>query len=134
MVVGKNGKGRGRAARFQSSRDDERPRHAGAMESRSRAQSGVTAHPPRQRLYLITPLVDDAASFAPELERALGSGDVAAVLLRLAQGGERSLIERVKTIGAALQSRHIAPVPDAHAAIVARAVAHGAHLTGVTTS
>jgi thiamine-phosphate pyrophosphorylase len=102
------------------------------MESRSRAQSGVTAHPPRQRLYLITPLVDDAASFAPELERALGSGDVAAVLLRLAQGGERSLIERVKTIGAAVQSRDIALVVDGHPEIVARAGADGGHLTGIT--
>jgi thiamine-phosphate pyrophosphorylase len=102
------------------------------MESRSRAQSGVTAHPPRQRLYLITPLVDDAASFAPELERALGSGDVAAVLLRLAQGGERSLIERVKTIGAVVQSRDIALIVDGHAEIVARAGADGSHLTGVT--
>jgi thiamine-phosphate pyrophosphorylase len=102
------------------------------MESGSRAQSGVTAHPPRQRLYLITPLVDDAASFAPELERALGSGDVATVLLRLAQGGERSLIERVKTIGAAVQSRDIALVVDGHPEIVARAGADGAHLTGIT--
>jgi thiamine-phosphate pyrophosphorylase len=86
----------------------------------------------RQRLYLITPLVDDAASFAPELERALGSGDVAAVLLRLAQGGERSLIERVKTIGAAVQSRDTALVVDGHPEIVARAGADGSHLTGIT--
>jgi thiamine-phosphate pyrophosphorylase len=102
------------------------------MESRSRAQSGVTARKPRQRLYLITPLVDDAAGFAAELERALGSGDVAAVLLRLAQGGERSLIERVKIIGAAVQSRDIALVVDGHPEIVARAGADGSHLTGVT--
>jgi len=92
----------------------------------------VTAHPPRQRLYLITPLVDDAASFAPELERVLGSGDVAAVLLRLAQGGELSLIERVKTIGAAVHSRDIALVVDGHPEIVARAGADGSHLTGIT--
>ena len=87
---------------------------------------------PRQRLYLITPLVDDAASFAAELERTLGSGDVAAVLLRLAQGGERSLIERVKTIGAAVQSRDIALLVDGHPEIVARAGADGSHLTGIT--
>ena len=87
---------------------------------------------PRQQLYLITPLVDDAASFAAELERALGAGDVAAVLLRLAQSGERSLIERVKTIGAAVQSRDIALVVDGHPEIVARAGADGAHLTGIT--
>ena len=86
----------------------------------------------RQRLYLITPLVDDAASFAPQLERALGSGDVAAVLLRLAQGGERSLVERVKSIGAVVQSRDIALIVDGHAEIVARAGADGSHLTGLT--
>jgi thiamine-phosphate pyrophosphorylase len=89
------------------------------------------SRPPHQRLYLITPLVDDASSFAAELERAVGGGDIAAVLLRLAQGGERSLIERVKTIGAVVQSRNIALVVDGHPEIVARAGADGSHLTGV---
>jgi thiamine-phosphate pyrophosphorylase len=106
------------------------------MESRPRTQSGVTSQGRtsfRQRLYLITPPVADAAHFAAVLEPALGSGDVAAVLLRLAEGGERTLIERVKAITAAVQPREIALVVDGHADIVAHAGADGAHLTGIAT-
>jgi thiamine-phosphate pyrophosphorylase len=53
---------------------------------------------PRQRLYLVTPPISDPASFAGALEQALGAGDVAAVLLRLADGGERAVIERTNHI------------------------------------
>jgi thiamine-phosphate pyrophosphorylase len=84
-----------------------------------------------QRLYLVTPQVADAASFAAALERALDYGDIAAVLLRLAEGGERTLIERVKLVAAVVQPREIALVVDGHPDIVARAGADGAHLTGV---
>ena len=61
----------------------------------------------RQRLYLVTPAIDDAASFVTTLERALGAGDVAVVLLRLADAAERELIERTKRIAALAQSRLI---------------------------
>jgi thiamine-phosphate pyrophosphorylase len=44
---------------------------------------------PAPRLYLVTPRVDDAAAFARELTPALAAGDIAAVLLRLADAGER---------------------------------------------
>jgi thiamine-phosphate pyrophosphorylase len=84
-----------------------------------------------QRLYLITPPVSDAARFAGELEHALGAGDVAAVLLRLADDGERALIERTKHIAGIVQPREIALVVDNRPEIVARAGADGAHLTGV---
>jgi len=86
-----------------------------------------------QRLYLVTPPVADAAEFATALEPALSSGDVAAVLLRLAEGGERTLIERVKIITAVVQPREIALVVDGHADVVARAGADGAHLSGIAT-
>jgi len=86
---------------------------------------------PPQRLYLATPAIDDAAAFAAELDRALGAGDIAAVLLRLADGGERALIERTKQIAAAVQSRDVALVVDNRPEIVARAGADGAHLSGV---
>ena len=88
---------------------------------------------PRQRLYLITPPIDDAARFVDALERALGSADIAAVLLRLAHADERGLIERTKIIAATAQARDIALVVDGHPEIVARAGADGAHLTGITT-
>jgi thiamine-phosphate pyrophosphorylase len=103
------------------------------MESRSRAQSGVIATNLAQRLYLITPPIDDAAGFAAALEPVLGSGDIAAVLLRLTEGSERTLIERAKIMAAAVQRRDIALVVDGHPEIVARAGADGAHLSGVTT-
>jgi len=63
----------------------------------------VTAASPRQRLYLVTPAISDPALFTGELERALDAGDIAAVLLRLADDGERALIERTKHIAAVVQ-------------------------------
>lgn len=87
----------------------------------------------RQRLYLVTPPIEDAARFVGELERALDGADIAAVLLRLAQADERGLIERTKIIAATVQARDIALVVDGHPEIVARAGADGAHLSGITT-
>jgi thiamine-phosphate pyrophosphorylase len=92
----------------------------------------VTARPkPRQRLYLVTPAISDPAAFAGALEQAVGAGDIAAVLLRLADGGERALIERTKRIAAAAQPRDVALLIDNRPEIVARAGADGAHVSGV---
>ena len=85
---------------------------------------------PPQRLYLITPQVDDAVAFVGEIDHALSAGDIAAVLLRLADDGERTLIERTKHIAAAVQRRDIALLVDNRPEIVARAGADGAHLSG----
>jgi len=85
---------------------------------------------PRQRLYLITPQIDDAAAFVRELDHALSAGDIAAVLLRLADAGERALIERTKHIAAVVQRRDIALLVDSRPEIVARAAADGAHVSG----
>jgi thiamine-phosphate pyrophosphorylase len=102
------------------------------MESRSRAEGRVTrTDAPRQRLYLVTPRVEDAASFAREVDLALTAGDVAAVLLRLADGDERKQIEAAKTIAAAVQRRDVALLLDGHAEIAARAGADGAHISGI---
>jgi len=98
--------------------------------SSSPASRGRTS-PPRQRLYLVTPPISDPALFADELGRALSAGDVAAVLLRLADDGERTLIERTKAIAAVVQRRDVALVIDNRPEIVVRAGADGAHLTGV---
>ena len=91
----------------------------------------MTATSPRQRLYLVTPAIGDPAPFAGGLEHALGAGDIAAVLLRLADGGERALIERTKHIAAVVQPRDVALVVDNRPEIVARAGADGAHLSGI---
>jgi len=84
-----------------------------------------------QRLFLFTPVLDDTAAFTRELDAALNAGDIAAVLLRLAEADERTLIERAKAMSAPVQRRDVALLIDGHAGIVARAGADGAHLDGV---
>jgi thiamine-phosphate pyrophosphorylase len=102
------------------------------MESGSRTESRVTRDDaPRQRLYLVTPRIEDPAPFAREIDHALAAGDVAAVLLRLADGEARAQIERAKAIGAAVQRRDVALLLDGHAEIAARAGADGAHISGI---
>jgi thiamine-phosphate pyrophosphorylase len=101
------------------------------MEGRSRAESGVTR--PRQRFYLFTPPLDDPAPFTGEIEAALAAADVAAVLLRLAESDERTLIGHVKAAAKLVQRRDVALLIDGRAEIAARAGADGAHLTGIET-
>jgi thiamine-phosphate pyrophosphorylase len=86
---------------------------------------------PQPRLYLMTPQIADAAPFSPQLAAALAAGDVAAVLLRLAEGDERSLINRIKTLCPVVQDRGAALLLDGHVDLVARGGADGAHLTGI---
>ena len=86
---------------------------------------------PRQRLYLVTPRLDDTASFAGELGAILDAADVAAVLLRLADTDERTLISRAKLIAPTIQRRDIALLLDNRPDIVARVGADGGHLTGI---
>src|SRR5271168_973325 len=88
---------------------------------------------PHQRLYLFTPILDDTESFAPKLDAALASADIAAVLLRLAHADERTLINRAKAVATAVQRRDVALLLDGHAELVARAGADGSHLTGIET-
>jgi thiamine-phosphate pyrophosphorylase len=58
------------------------------------------------------------------------AGDVAAILLRLADADERTLINRAKAVAAVVQERDAALLLDGHIELVARAGADGAHLTG----
>jgi thiamine-phosphate pyrophosphorylase len=85
---------------------------------------------PTPRLYLITPPIADAPDFTRQLAAALDAGDIAAVLLRLADADERSLINRVKALAAPIQDKGAALLLDGRVELVARAGADGAHLTG----
>jgi thiamine-phosphate pyrophosphorylase len=85
----------------------------------------------RPRLYLVTPELGDPASFLADLDAALGAADVAAVLLRLADADERTLVDRAKMIAAAVQRRDTALILDGRIDIVGRAGADGAHLIGI---
>ena len=86
---------------------------------------------PAPRLTLVTPRLQAAAGFAPLLAAALAAGDVAAVLLRLAETDERSLINGAKALAPIAQDKGAALLLDGHAALVARAGCDGAHLTGI---
>jgi thiamine-phosphate pyrophosphorylase len=83
------------------------------------------------RLYLFTPLLDDAAAFVAALDRALPAADIAAVLLRLNDADERSLINRIKSVAGVVQRRDIALLVEGRPELVGRAGADGAHLTGI---
>ena len=83
------------------------------------------------RLYLVAMLGDDPAATAAALVPALGAGDVAAVLLRLAAADERTLINRIKEIAPAVQDRGIALLLDGRVDLAARAGADGAHVSGI---
>jgi thiamine-phosphate pyrophosphorylase len=85
---------------------------------------------PAPRLYLITPPLADPSGFTRQLTAAL-EGDVAAVLLRLADIDERTLINCAKTLAPAVQSKDAALLLDGRPDLVARAGADGAHLTGL---
>lgn len=85
---------------------------------------------PTPRLYLVTPPIADASEFSPRLTAALDAGDVAAVLLRLADADERSLINRIKALAAPVQDKGAALLLDGRVELVARSGADGAHLTG----
>lgn len=95
----------------------------------SRRQKVATRSIPR--LYLVIPTVEATPAFARDLISTLGAADIAAVLLRLANGEEGTLIECVKTIAPLAQDRAIALVLDGRPDIAIRAGADGAHLTGI---
>jgi len=86
---------------------------------------------PRQRLNLATPALDDTALFARELDAALATADIAAVLIRLADADERTLINRAKAITAVVQQRDVAALLDGRPELVGRVGADGAHITGI---
>jgi thiamine-phosphate pyrophosphorylase len=83
------------------------------------------------RLYLVTPSVADPAAIAGDLADALNAAAIAAVLLRLAQGDERVLLQRIKALRILIQSNGAALLLDGHASLTARAEADGAHLLGI---
>jgi thiamine-phosphate pyrophosphorylase len=97
--------------------------------------------PEAARLYLVTPVLEDA-SFAPTLAEACRGGAVAAVLLRLAPADERSLINLVKALGPSVQDHGAALVVTIEgevdlskvdlANVAVRGGADGAHASGAS--
>jgi len=83
------------------------------------------------RLYLATPEIDDPSQLAAGLPGLLAAADVAAVLLRLKQTDQRTLISRIKALAPVVQDGGAALLLDGHVELAARAGADGAHLTGI---
>lgn len=90
----------------------------------------MTTQNPPTRLMLVTPPVADADAMAFKLMQAQAGGDLAAVLLRLTDGDERSRIERVKRLAGPVQGANVALVVEDNALVAARGGADGVHLTG----
>jgi len=86
---------------------------------------------PAPRLYLATPEVDDPSQLASQLPKLLAAADIAAVLLRLKQTDQKTMIARVKALVPAVQNAGAALLLDGHVELVARAGADGAHLNGL---
>lgn len=86
---------------------------------------------PAPRLYLATPAVDDPAALVAELPGLLAAADVAAVLLRLKETDQRTMITRIKALAPPVQKAGAALLVEGHAELVARGGADGAHLPGI---
>lgn len=84
----------------------------------------------KPRIVLVTPPVDDAARFGPQLAAACSAADIAAVVLRLATAEDAVQIERVRILGAALPESSPILLLDGHANLVSRSVADGVQLKG----
>ena len=85
------------------------------------------------RLYLITPPLSgaDLDAFAPRFAEALGAGDVASALVRVAPGAEgdaKRIVQRLVELAA---PRDVATLVENDARLVARVGADGAHVTGI---
>lgn len=90
----------------------------------------MTTHSSPTRLMLVTPPVDDADAMAFRLMQAMAGGDVAAILVRLAPGDDRSRIERVKRLAGPVQGNNVALIVEDNALVASRGGADGVHLTG----
>ena len=86
---------------------------------------------PAPRLYLATPELDDPSRLVAELPGLLAAADVAAVLVRLKQTDQRTMISRIKALAPVVQNAGAALLIEGHAELVARGGADGAHLPGI---
>jgi thiamine-phosphate pyrophosphorylase len=83
------------------------------------------------RVYLLMPALDHASTSVEDVEAVLDPRNVAAVLVRLASGGEGRLEQNIKTIAPIIQRRDIALLTDGPPELAARTAADGAHCCGL---
>ncbi|WP_342360711.1 thiamine phosphate synthase [Terrarubrum flagellatum] len=83
---------------------------------------------PKPQIYLITPVIDDAAAFAPILRAAVERTRAASVLLRLGATDERGAINQLKILAPVAQKLDAAVLIESDATVAARGGADGVHL------
>lgn len=84
---------------------------------------------PKPRLYLATPPLSAAEAFASKLAETIKDTDIAAVLLRLANGDEASLLKIVSTLTPPVQKVGAALLVDGHTQIALRSQADGVQVS-----
>ncbi|ACB97079.1 thiamine phosphate synthase [Beijerinckia indica] len=80
------------------------------------------------RLYLITPLLDEAEAFAPRLKAALDAGDVACLLLRIADQARGDAKTIIRALTPLAQQRGVACLIEDDTQLAARADTDGVHI------
>ncbi len=82
------------------------------------------------RLFLITPLLDEAAPFLPLLEAALETADVACLLIRASTRDEGRIKALVRALLPVAQARGVACLVEHAPRVAARVGADGVHMAG----
>lgn len=87
---------------------------------------------PKPRLYLATPPLSAAEAFASRLTEAIKDVDVAAVLLRLVDGDDASLLKIIASLAPSVQKSGAALLIDGHPQVALRSTADGVHVSDPT--
>ena len=88
----------------------------------------------RARLFLITPRVVDAATFAPQLEAALAAGDVASLLIAPDAAPDVDLQAIAETLVPIAQKHDVAALVLGDSRVMGRARADGIHIEAGETA
>jgi thiamine-phosphate pyrophosphorylase len=75
--------------------------------------------------------MDDPSQLAAQLAGLLASADIAAVLLRLRETDQRTMISLIKALAPVVQDGGAALLLEGHVELAARGGADGAHLSGI---
>jgi thiamine-phosphate pyrophosphorylase len=83
----------------------------------------------KPRFILITPIIEDAAAFAPSLAAACAAADVAGVVLRLKKASDEELLASIRTAAPGVHRVGAALILDELPHLVLPANADGAHIS-----